>query len=185
MDDLDRKIIGELIADGRITFAELGRRVSLSSPAVAERVQRLERSGVITGYRAEVDPRALGFPLTAIVRVKPAPGRLPQIPELAKQIPEVAECHRITGEDCFYLKVHLRSIDELAPLLDRFLEYGDTTTSIVNNSPIPGRHPRSADAYKGMLPCLRRGRGSSLVSAVASASISTGRVRRGSITSST
>jgi Lrp/AsnC family transcriptional regulator, leucine-responsive regulatory protein len=141
VDDTDRKIIGELTADGRVSLAELGRRVNLSSPAVAERVQRLERSGVITGYRAELDPRALGYPLTAIVRVKPAPGQLPRIPELALEIPEVAECHRITGEDCFYLKIHLRSIDELSTILDRFLAHGETTTSLVNSSPIPRRDP--------------------------------------------
>src|SRR5436189_2891618 len=106
LDSTDRKIIGELSTDGRVSLAELGRRVNLSSPAVAERVQRLERAGVITGYRAEIDPRALGYQLTAIVRIKPTAGQLPKIPELALEIPEVGECHRITGEDCFYLKVH-------------------------------------------------------------------------------
>jgi Lrp/AsnC family leucine-responsive transcriptional regulator len=141
IDQTDRKIIGELTTDGRVSLAELGRRVNLSSPAVAERVQRLERAGVITGYRAELNPRALGYQLTAIVRIKPAPGQLPRIPELAAEIAEVSECHRITGEDCFYLKVYLRSIDELSDLLDRFLVYGETTTSIVNASPIPRRDP--------------------------------------------
>ena len=141
IDATDRKIIGELTTDGRVSFAELGRRVSLSSPAVAERVQRLERAGVITGYRAEIDPRTLGYQLTAIVRIKPAPGQLPRIPELAAQIPEIGECHRITGEDCFYLKIHLRSIDELSAVLDRFLIYGETTTSLINASPIPRRDP--------------------------------------------
>jgi Lrp/AsnC family leucine-responsive transcriptional regulator len=141
IDATDRKIISELSTDGRVSFAELGRRVSLSSPAVAERVQRLERAGVITGYRAEIDPRTLGYQLTAIVRIKPAPGQLPRIPELAAQIPEIGECHRITGEDCFYLKIHLRSIDELSAVLDRFLAYGETTTSLINASPIPRRDP--------------------------------------------
>lgn len=141
IDDTDRKIIGALTAYARISFAELGRRVNLSSPAVADRVQRLERDGVITGYRAELDPRALGYPLTAIVRVKPAPGQLPRIPELAAEIPQVGECHRITGEDCFYLTVHLRSIDELSELLDRFLAHGETTTSLINASPVPRRDP--------------------------------------------
>ena len=141
LDATDRKIIGELAVNGRVTYAELGRRVNLSSPAVAERVQRLERAGVITGYRAEIDPRALGYQLTAIIRIKPAARQLPKIPELAAEIPEISECHRITGEDCFFLKVHLRSIEELSPLLDRFLAYGDTTTSIVNASPIPWRSP--------------------------------------------
>jgi Lrp/AsnC family leucine-responsive transcriptional regulator len=141
LDSTDRKIIGELIRDGRVSLAELGRRVSLSSPAVAERVQRLERAGVITGYRAEIDPRTLGYQLTAIVRIKPAPGQLPRIPELAAEIPQISECHRITGEDCFYIKVYLRSIDELSGLLDRFLVYGETTTSLVNASPVPRRDP--------------------------------------------
>jgi Lrp/AsnC family leucine-responsive transcriptional regulator len=141
LDAIDRKIIGELSVDGRVPLAELGRRVSLSSPAIAERVQRLERAGVITGYRAEIDPRALGYSLTAIVRIKPAAGQLPRIPELASQIPEIGECHRITGEDCFYLKVHLRSIEDLSPLLDRFLVYGETTTSLINASPVPRRDP--------------------------------------------
>jgi len=141
LDGTDRKIIGELTSNGRVSLAELGRRVSLSSPAVAERVQRLERAGVITGYRAEIDARTLGYQLTAIVRIKPAPGQLPRIPELAAEIPQISECHRITGEDCFYLKVYLRSIDELSGLLDRFLAYGETTTSLINASPIPRRDP--------------------------------------------
>ena len=141
LDQTDRRIVAELTSDGRVPFAELGRRVSLSAPAVAERVKRLERAGVITGYHAELDPRALGYQLTAIVRIKPAPGQLSRIPELAVEIPQVVECHRITGEDCFYLKLFLRSIDELSELLDRFLIYGETTTSLVNASPIPRRDP--------------------------------------------
>jgi Lrp/AsnC family leucine-responsive transcriptional regulator len=141
LDQIDRKILGELMIDGRVPLAALGRRVNLSSPAVAERVRRLEESGVITGYRAEVDPKALGYELTAIVRVKPVAGQLSRIQELATQIPEVSECHRITGEDCFYLKIYLRSIDDLSGLLDRFLVFGETTTSIVNASPVPRRGP--------------------------------------------
>jgi Lrp/AsnC family leucine-responsive transcriptional regulator len=141
LDQIDRRIIGELATDGRVPFAELGRRVNLSSPAVAERVRRLENAGVITGYRAEIDPRALGYQLTAIVRVKPVGGQLRRIQELAAEVPEVGECHRITGEDCVYMKVHLRTIDDLSELLDRFLAYGETTTSIINASPVPGRNP--------------------------------------------
>lgn len=141
LDATDRKILGELTTDGRISLAELGRRVSLSPPAVGERVQRLERAGVITGYRAEVDPRKLGYPLTAIVRISPSPRQLPRVPELASEIPEISECVRVTGEDCFFLTVHLRSIDELSDLLDRFLPYGRTTTSIINDRPIARRDP--------------------------------------------
>ncbi len=149
LDETDRKIIEELVNDGRVSFAELGRRVNLSPPTVAERVKRLERQGVITGYRAEIDPRALGYPLEAIVRVKPAPGQLARVPELAATIPQVGECHRITGEDCFFLRVHLRSIDELSELLDQFLIYGETTTSIVNATPVPRRDPPVPDLTDG------------------------------------
>jgi Lrp/AsnC family leucine-responsive transcriptional regulator len=146
LDQIDQRIIGELTTDGRVPMAELGRRVNLSPPAASERVQRLEQAGVITGYRAVVNPRAIGYQLTAIVRVKPSPGQLHRIPELALQIPEIGECHRITGEDCFYLKLHLRSIDELTSLLDRFLAYGETTTSIINASPILHRDPPVPDS---------------------------------------
>jgi Lrp/AsnC family transcriptional regulator, leucine-responsive regulatory protein len=149
IDDIDRQILTELTREGRVSFAELGRRINLSSPAVAERVQRLERAGIVTGYHAELDPRALGYELTAIVRVKPAPGQLPRIPELAAEIPQVGECHRITGEDCFYLKVYLRSIEEMSALLDRFLAFGETTTSIINASPVPPRQPPIDHASDG------------------------------------
>jgi Lrp/AsnC family transcriptional regulator, leucine-responsive regulatory protein len=141
LDDTDRQIIAALMEDGRLPIAALGRRISLSPAATAERVRRLEQAGVITGYRARVDPRALGYPLTALVRVRPSAGQLRKIADLAAEIPQIAECHRITGEDCFYIKLHLRSIEELPGLLDRFLLYGQTTTSIVNDSPIPDRPP--------------------------------------------
>jgi Lrp/AsnC family transcriptional regulator, leucine-responsive regulatory protein len=139
LDAIDHQIISQLVADGRVALAELGRRVSLSPPAAAERVRRLEQAGVITGYRAQINPRALGYPLSAIVRVRPSAGQLRKIAELAVEIPQITECHRITGEDCFYIKLHLRGIDELPELLDRFLLYGQTTTSIINESPIPDR----------------------------------------------
>jgi Lrp/AsnC family transcriptional regulator, leucine-responsive regulatory protein len=141
LDSIDHRIINELSTDGRVSFAELGRRTNLSSPAVTERVKRLEQAGVITGYRAEVDPRALGYQLTAIVRVKPAVRQLRKIAELAAEIREVEECLRITGEDCFYIKLHLGSIEELPSILDRFLLYGETTTSIVNATPVARRDP--------------------------------------------
>jgi|SRR5438552_18623767 len=141
LDATNRQILQELAADARLSMAELGRRVNMSAPAVAERVQRLERAGVITGYRAEIDPRAVGYPLTAIVRIRPAARQLPKIQALASELPEVAECHRITGDDCFFVKVYLRSIDDLGEILDRFLVYGTTTTSIIQSSPLPLRPP--------------------------------------------
>lgn len=139
IDELDRRIVGELQQDGRLSMAELGRRVNLSSPAVAERVQRLERTGVIVGYHARVDPRALGYPIAAVVRVAPATGQLQKIRDVAQATPEVVECHRITGEDCFLLKLHLRTLDDLEGVLDRFTPYGRTTTSLVHSSPVDNR----------------------------------------------
>jgi Lrp/AsnC family leucine-responsive transcriptional regulator len=141
LDPVNLRVLDELVANGRIAMAELGRRVGLSAPAVAERVQRLERAGVIAGYRAELDPRALGFPVSAIVRIRPSPGQLQRIPDVARKTPEVAECHRITGDDCYLLRLHLRSIDELEEVLDRFTPHGQTTTSIIHSTPVPRRGP--------------------------------------------
>jgi Lrp/AsnC family leucine-responsive transcriptional regulator len=106
---------------------------------VRERILRLEESGIIRGYRLELDPAALGYPVAAFVRARPAPGQLPKLAELARSMAEVVECHRVTGEDCFVLKVHLQSIDELDKVLDRLLAYGQTTTSIIQSTPVPLR----------------------------------------------
>jgi len=145
LDDVNTRVLGELAGDGRVSMAELGRRVGLSAPAVAERVQRLERAGVITGYRAELDPAALGFPVSAVVRIRPAPGQLQRVREIAAETPEVGECNRITGDDCYLLRLHLRSIDELEEVLDRFTPHGQTTTSIVHSTPVPRRGPPFAE----------------------------------------
>src|SRR5215475_3544984 len=126
LDALDLRILRELQRDARIRIAELGRRVGLSPPAVAERVVRLEDSGVLA-FRAEVEPRALGYGICAIVRVSPQTRNLHVIAELARDIPEVTECHRITGEDCYFMKLYLRAIDDLEPILDRFAPHGRTT----------------------------------------------------------
>ncbi len=139
MDEINTRLLAELSGNPRLTLSELGRRVGMSSPAVAERIRRLEESGVIRGYRLELDPAALGLPLAAYVRVRPNPGQLSRIAELARSIPEVVECHRVTGEDCFILKVYLPAIDQLDRLLDRFLAHGTTTTSIIQSSPVPLR----------------------------------------------
>ena len=139
LDPINRRLLQELQADARVTMAELGRRINLSAPAVAERVQRLERAGVITGYRAEVDPKAIGYPIAAVVRVRPTTRQLQKIPELAREIPEVVDCHRITGEDCFFVKLHLRSMDDLEEILDRFIVLGQTTTSIIHSAPVGPR----------------------------------------------
>lgn len=140
-DDRNLALIRLLQAEPRLGVAELARRISMSAPAVRERLLRLEEAGVIRGWRLELEPRALGYPLTVFVRIRPMPGQLPKIAELARAMPQVAECHRITGEDCFILKVHVEAIETLDRLLDRFLAHGQTTTSIVQSTPVPPRDP--------------------------------------------
>jgi Lrp/AsnC family leucine-responsive transcriptional regulator len=141
LDAVNRRVLAELAADPRLPMTELARRVGLSSPSVTERVRRLEEAGVIRGYRLEVDPRALGYPLLAYVRVRPNPGQLPRVADLAREIPEVLECHRVTGEDCFVVKLLLPEMAQLDRVLDQFLRFGTTTTSIVQTSPVQPRTP--------------------------------------------
>jgi Lrp/AsnC family leucine-responsive transcriptional regulator len=144
-DPVNTRILTELQKDPRLTMTELGRRVGLSSPAVTERVRRLEEMEVIQGYRLDINPAALGLPIAAYVRIRPNPGQLPKIAELAERIPEIVECHRVTGEECFILKVYLPSIDQLDRILDTFLLYGTTTTSLIQSSPVPLRPPPLPD----------------------------------------
>ena len=139
LDAIDTAILRELQEDGRLSLAALGRRINLSAPSVAERLQRLQTGGVITGFRADVDPEAIGYPIAAFVRIRPTTSQLQRIPELARDVPEIVECHRVTGEDCYVLKLHLRSMDALEAILDRFIAVGQTTTSIIHSSPIAGR----------------------------------------------
>jgi Lrp/AsnC family transcriptional regulator, leucine-responsive regulatory protein len=141
LDKRNIELIRLLQDEPRAGVSELARRVGMSAPAVKERLTRLEEAGVIRGYRLELDPKALGWPITAYVRVRPMPGQLPKIAELAASMPQIAECHRITGEDCFILKVYLESLESLDRVLDRFLAYGQTTTSIVQSTPVPLRAP--------------------------------------------
>jgi Lrp/AsnC family leucine-responsive transcriptional regulator len=142
---VNRQLLRELAGEPRITMSALARRVGMSAPAVSERIQRLERAGVITGYRVQVSPAALGLPVAAFVRIRPAAGQLSKIAELARETPEVSECHRISGEDCFLIKVHVAAIEDLEQTLDRFLNYGQTVTSIVVSTPVPPRALPIAD----------------------------------------
>lgn len=139
LDPLNVSLLRALDENPRQSMSALARRVGRSAPAVTERVRRLEEAGVIRGYRLDVDPAAVGLPVAAWVRVRPGPGQLAKIARLAVETPEVVECHRITGEDCFLIKVHVAAVDRLEEVLDRFLMFGQTTSSIVQSSPVPPR----------------------------------------------
>ena len=139
LDRVNLRLLAELQADPRISMSALARRVDMSAPAVTERVQKLEQAGVIAGYRLEVSPAALGMPVTALVRIRALPGQIDRFAEFVGTVPEVVECYRTTGEDCYIAKVVLPAIDALEAVLDRFQVYGTTTTSMVLSSPVPHR----------------------------------------------
>jgi Lrp/AsnC family leucine-responsive transcriptional regulator len=141
LDATNRQLLALLQAEARLSLAELGRRVGLTAPAVGERLARLEEAGVIRGYHADVDPRALGYDLSVILRIRPGPLMIPKVAELAQRTPEVTECHRVTGDDCFIMRLHVRDVTHLEEVIDRFVPYGQTTTSIMQSSPVPGRGP--------------------------------------------
>lgn len=138
LDRRSRRLLKELQAGGRLSFAELGRRIGLSTPATAERVRRLEEAGVIEGYEARINPRALGLDVTAFVRVRVtgAETLARRLTKLASESPEVLECHRCTGDESFILKVRVGSVGELERLIDRLTPFGMTSTSLVLSSPV-------------------------------------------------
>ncbi len=136
LDAVNTKLLRLLQKDPRASISELARHVKMSNPAVKERILRLEERGIIAGYRLDLGAKELGYELLAFVRIRPLPGHLAKIADLAGAIPEITECHRITGEDCFILKVYLENVSSLDRILDRFLVHGQTTTSIVQSSPV-------------------------------------------------
>lgn len=139
LDEIDRRILAELQEHGRITFTELGKRVALTAPAAAERVRRLEDAGVIAAFRAHLDPARVGYPITAFVRWTSNGPDCARLGDVAKEIPEIVECHRITGETSYILKVAARSVEHLESLLDRLIPHGSTITSVVLSSPVVHR----------------------------------------------
>lgn len=149
LDARNVEILALLAGNPRMSVSELARRVGMSAPATRERIQRMEEAGVIRGCSLDIDPAALGYPIAAFVRVRPMAGKLPKIAELAASLPQVVECHRITGEDCFILKVRLDSLDNLDVILDQFLAYGQTTTSLVQSTPVAPRYLPLPRSFKG------------------------------------
>jgi Lrp/AsnC family leucine-responsive transcriptional regulator len=138
-DDVDRRILVELQGDGRLPWSELGRRVHLSAPAVADRVRRLEEAGVITGYRAVVDPAKLGYPLLAYVRVRYTGADPAPLHETIRARHEVLECHHVTGEDCYVLKLVAASMADLERVTGALARLGGVTTSLVYSTVVEGR----------------------------------------------
>ena len=141
IDDIDRALLAYLVEDARASLKVLSARIGLSSPSTAERLKRLEERGVIQGYGARVDLNALGYSLQALVRIKPLPGMLHKVERMIQALPECIECDKVTGEDCFVMRLVVRSIDQLDGLLDGLSDYAQSNTAIIKSSPVKRRLP--------------------------------------------
>lgn len=141
LDEIDRALLAVLAEDGRASVSELARQIGLSAPSTSERLRRLEAQGVIGGYTVRIDPRALGYTLQAIVRVKPLPGQLHLVEDVIRRIPEFIECDKVTGDDCFIARLYLHSIEQLDEILSKVTERAETSTAIIKSTPIARRLP--------------------------------------------
>ncbi|KUG57505.1 Lrp/AsnC family transcriptional regulator [Nesterenkonia jeotgali] len=140
LDSTDHAIIGNLQQDGRMSVAQLARAINLSPSATADRLRRLTDAGVITGYSITVDPEALGYNVTAFVRLAYLTGNYKPFHDLVDSLPEIIEAHHVTGADCFIIAVLARSMRDLERITGRLATLGGITTSVVYSSPVPSRH---------------------------------------------
>lgn len=141
LNELDRRIVTALAGDARISVKELAQAIGLSSPSTSERVKRLEERGIIRAFTVDLSPEALGYTLQAIVRIRPLPGKLHVVQQLIADIPEVVECDKVTGDDCFVARLHLRDIGQLDGILDGIADKAETSTAIVKSQPVKRRNP--------------------------------------------
>lgn len=141
IDAIDARILEALFENARISTAELSRRIGLSPPSTAERIKRMEEAGIINGYRVEVDPKFLGLPLPVCLRVRPVPGQMENVAKILNDIPEIVDCDRVTGDDCYVARAHVQSVDQMERLIDRLTPISMTNTSIIQSSPISRRLP--------------------------------------------
>ncbi len=141
IDTIDARLLRRLEAEGRTSVAELARTLDMAAPSVAERLKRLEEAGVIRRFTVEIDPSALGYTLAAYIRIRPTSGQIGTVAKLLAELPEIVECDRITGDDCFIARAHLRSVEALEQLIDRIVPFAQTNTSIIQSSPVKRRLP--------------------------------------------
>lgn len=139
LDELDWKILDALQHDARLSYSEIGRRVGLSAPAVSERVKKMEDAGIITGYRAVVDPEQIGLPIKVFIHLQVDRDRFSEVVDRVRDFPEVLECHRTTGRSSLILKVAVSSIDHMEALIDELMRFGEPVSSIVLSTPIRQR----------------------------------------------
>lgn len=141
IDETDQKLLDALAVNSRLSLKELAQAAGMSSPSAAERLRRLEERGIIRAFTIDIDPAALGYPLQAIVRVRPLPGQLHIVEKLIQETPEFIECDKVTGDDCFIARLVVRSMGELDGILDKIAERAKTNTSMIKSSPVKRRLP--------------------------------------------
>lgn len=141
LDSIDQRILEALATNARMSLKELAQAADLSSPSAAERLRRLEERGVIDAFTIDIDPAAIGYPLQAIVRVRPLPGQLHVVERIIQETPEFIECDKVTGDDCFIARLVVRSMGELDGILDKVAEKAETNTSMIKSTPVKRRLP--------------------------------------------
>lgn len=141
LDAVDIGLLNALGRDARMKVADLARSAQMSAPSIGERIRRLEEAGIITGYTVEIDAEALGFSLSALIRIRPMAGQLQRVAGLIQDTPEIIECHRTTGDDCYVATAHVRDVLHLERVIDRFTAHAQTNTSIIQSSPVKRRLP--------------------------------------------
>jgi Lrp/AsnC family leucine-responsive transcriptional regulator len=149
LDAIDTAILTALAKDARTSMADLARLVRLSPPSVSERIRRLEDAGIVEGYTLALNPKALGLPVAAWLRIRPIPGQLQKVQEILQDLPEIVECDRITGDDCFIARAHVRSVEDLERVIDQLIHHAMINTSIVQSSPIRRRLPPIGGGARG------------------------------------
>ncbi|WCM87520.1 Lrp/AsnC family transcriptional regulator [Acidovorax sp. NCPPB 3576] len=139
MDNIDRNLLSALHQDAKTTVKALSERVGLSQPSCAERIKRLIDQGVIEKFSIQVSPKAIGFPIAAIVRVRPLPGEMSRVEQVIRGIDAVVQCDKVTGDDAFFCRLYLREIEELDHCLGKLAPYATTSTSIVKSTQVANR----------------------------------------------
>ncbi len=141
LDEIDQRMLESLARNARISLKELAEAAGLSSPSAGERLRRLEERGIISAFTVDIAPEAIGYPLQAIVRIRPLPGQLHVVELIIQETPEFIECDKVTGDDCFIGRLVVRSMSELDGILDKITERAETNTSMIKATPVKRRLP--------------------------------------------
>ena len=141
LDDVDADLLRMLYEDARTSIADIARALNMSAPSVSERLRQLKESGVIQNFTLEIDPKLLGYALSFYIRIRPLPGQLEKVVAVIQAIEEIVECDRVTGDDCFIAKAHVKSTNELERIINQLIPHAQTNTSLMQSSPVKRRLP--------------------------------------------